>query len=150
MTHEEYYKIAEEKIGQYDAYGFRCKQWLTVIITALIVAAFHKPDQLCWLIPLGIGAIFLVYLVDMAFQAVCMRLINYCRKLEEVMSQAHNIDVSNPDMAIGHNVSLPARRDDWYDYLKFLYSVSLRVRGLPPYIAAMIIMLVGILMAASK
>ena len=147
MTLEDYYKIAEERIGQYDGYGFRCKQWLVPVLSAFVVVAFRRREMVGKLMLFGSVIIFLLFLVEMSYQVVCKRLIDYASLLEERMSENPQQDVSCSSLEMGGFVSLDCRRD-LCDYICFVVKMSYRVRGLIPYLVAIVILCAGVYLAA--
>ena len=146
MKHEDYYKISQERIGQYDAYGFRCKQWLVPLISAIVYMAFKQKHMAGWLIALGILGIGLLFLVQMAYQVVASRFIIYSGDLEDEILRNPDTEVSRPELALTNVISVGTRQD-WREFWDLAWKVFFRVRGGLPYLVAMLFLVGGVLIA---
>ena len=149
MTLEEYYKIAEERIGQYDTHSFRCKQWLVVVIGALITVAFsfyrgttEFPWPLFW--P-GLCATVLVFLIDMSFSHVTAMLIEYTKDLETEMDKTPEVQHVNLG-GWGLTARLSGHPDNnWLGLIRFIFTTGItRARTMLFYLAAIIVVGLGV------
>ena len=147
MKYEDYYRIAEGKISEYDMHAFRCKQWLVPILSAFVLMAIHRQQAEWMLIGLGLASIILLFLVEMSFHAIHGRMTKYCKVLEKKMSEKANQEVSDTSLTIGHFVSRGVR-EDWCDFGRHISGMVFRVRGCLFYLAAMVILVIGVLLGS--
>lgn len=143
MDRMELYKIAQQRIGEYDAHRFRIKQWFTPIITGVVIAAFFRPESWVRLLVVGIVAIFLLYFVEVPILAVSKRFIDYCKKLED--------DHEEPE-ANAPGLSTISRdcRSAWREYPRVAFCSFFRPGTLVAYVLAVVVLVAGIIIAASS
>lgn len=147
MKYEDYYRIAESKISEYDSHGFRCKQWLVPLLTAFVLAAFYYPDIKQELRLLGLLSIILLFLVEMSFHSIHGRMTEYCKMLEREMLEHPNQEVSNISHTIGHFISRGLWKD-WGDLILHTVRMVPRARGGLFYAAAILILWLGVSLSA--
>ncbi len=148
MKAEEYYKIAEKRIGEYDAHMFKCKQWLFAIVAGVVAGSFYRPKAFIYFSIAGSLGVLLVFVVEMAYQAVASRLGEYASLLEDRMASDTPQDVSDcEELGLSSAVSL-SNAADWSDFFNCLKCMLFRVRALVPYLAGFVLVWAGPFIAA--
>ena len=149
----EMYKIAEGRIGEYDTHVLRCKQWLTAIVSACIIAAYSRHDLWGWVLLGGMVMGVIVFVVEMSYRTVAKRLVDYCRCLESEgfptggkKSCRKHMFVPE-DWRLSHAIS-PSTRVAWRQFRVAVWGGLWRPNVIVPYLASVAILVVGVTLAA--
>ena len=148
MKLEEYYKIAEEKISEHDTHSFRCKQWLVVIVGALIAGAFsfyrgttEFPWPLFWA---GILATIFVFLIDMSVRHVSSMFIEYTKYLDKRVSGGDEKWNERTDAINAWLSDMSKSKNNWRGLFRFILTNLTRARTILFYLAAVIVVGFGV------
>jgi len=75
------YRIAGERIGQYDGYVTAYTRWYVAVFTAAVLVAYHTEAQLCHIYVAAGLAFLALHISASAVRSVTGRIIEYCEKV---------------------------------------------------------------------
>lgn len=117
----DYYRIAQDRIGQYDSYCVRCRHWVAAVVAAVVAAAFRWPTMWWKLGLAGTTAVISLFLVEMTYRSVAMRLAEYAKKLEDRIdprrSGGTESDAAACDLRFAHYMACSVHRR-WCQFMK--------------------------------
>ena len=158
---KEYYRTAQARIGQCDSYTFRYKQWLSVVVTALILGSYFGVATESVLKNTGYALVGLLWLAEMTVRTVSLRLRGYALDIENHLNPNARprqssgwaqfwdrcCGVKHDELVLAHRLRL-GFLCAWGEYLVACVKCVLRPGAIVPYIVAVVVVIYGVPLAA--
>ena len=155
------YKLAQERIGEYDAHTYQLKRWLVPIVMVTVAGSFKWGGGTGWvaILVVGLGAVALVFLADMTIRTVAGRLVAYCQDIEN----CHGMEeffANQEDQSQGFleekkrllgrfsHVMSPETKDAWRQYVRSVWKACQRPGVAVAYLLTVVLVCLGVILAA--